>query len=137
MQRAFSSLKQIAVDRSDARNQAVGRRLLEQVVFAAPEALGGHGQGAIFDETVGIEKVLHIGARGALVLRAAGNRIGPVLIEGEGMALDHLGQVGADGVKVDLLLYALSRPIPRPPPETTAAHRSFTVSLSDTQIART
>ena len=62
--RAFGS-EHGAIDRSDAGHHAVGRCLGDQVGFAAPAALGRHGQRAVFDEAAGVAQVGDVLARGA------------------------------------------------------------------------
>ena len=64
----------------------------------------------MLDERAGVAEVVDVFAGGALLrAAAAGEGVGPVLVEGGGVALVHLGEVGSDVVEVDLLLDGLAR----------------------------
>jgi hypothetical protein len=86
------------VDAADAGHHAVGRGVAHQVVLAAPAALGGDGQRAVFQKATLVAQVGDVFARGALALRVAarhGLGAGGVLREGE--ALLQALQVGPGG----------------------------------------
>ena len=71
----------------------------------AARALAGDGEGAPFDEAAGIDQVVEILPRRALVgLAPARHGVGPLVVERERAALEILGEVGPDMVEVDLLL---------------------------------
>ena len=97
--------EQRAVHAADAGDQSVGRRLLDQVVDGAARALAGDGEGAPLDEAAGIDQVVEILPRRALVgLAPARPGVGPLVVERERAAFEILGKVGPDMVEVDLLL---------------------------------
>src|SRR5690606_39577437 len=82
-------------DRSRAGDQAVGRGASDEVVEAAPAALGGDGERAVFDEAVGIEQVGDV-----LAGRASARRVPPLgdlgsaFVQPDALSLDGLGEVG-------------------------------------------
>ncbi len=58
----------------------------------------------MLDERARVAQVVDVLAGRALVrLAAAGDGVGPGRVEGDGVALDDLGEVGPDGVEVDLV----------------------------------
>ena len=100
----------MAVDPADAGDQPVGRRALDQVVERAPPPLRGDGQRPVLDERAGVDRSSTFSravrwpcGAGAPPRRAA--RVGPSVV-----AVDDLGQVGADAIEVDR-----RRPPPRVP----------------------
>jgi len=93
----FGAMDQ-AIDAADAGHHAVSRRVAHQVVLAAPAALGGDGQRAVFQKAALVAQVGDVLPRGALALRVAarhGLGTGGVLREGE--ALLQALQVDPDG----------------------------------------
>ncbi len=70
-QRARSAPKTSACTSAGAGDEAVGRRVLLQVVQAAAAALRRHREGAVFDERAGIEQRRDVLARAAPALGAA------------------------------------------------------------------
>ena len=65
----------------------------------------GDGEGAPFDEAAGIDQVVEVLARRALVgLAPPRHRVGPLLVERQRAALEVFGEIGADVIEVDLLL---------------------------------
>ncbi|MCY1218013.1 hypothetical protein D9M72_299460 [compost metagenome] len=93
--------EQAAVDRAGAGDEAIGRRVGDQVGFAAAARLRRHRQAAVFAEAAGIAQVADVLARGALAARAAPRHgIGAGGVVEEGMAVEHALQVGADGRRV-------------------------------------
>ncbi len=68
----------------------------------AATPLGGDGQGAVLDEAARIEQVVDVLPRRPVAgLATSGDSLGPVGVEGEGVAVDDLLQVGPDVVGVD------------------------------------
>ncbi len=95
---------QIAIDAADAGDQAVGGRVLDQVLDGAAAALRGDHQRAVLDEAAGIAQVVDVLARGALMSFApARDRLGPRIIEAERVALLHFLQIVADVIEIDFL----------------------------------
>ena len=91
------------VDRADAGDQAVRRRVGDQVFHAAAPRLGGHGECTVLGEGAALAQVRDVLARGAAA-RGMAPRDGlrPVGVEREGVAIDHALQVGAYGVGIGL-----------------------------------
>ena len=66
---------------------------------------GGDREGAVLDERAGVEQVVEVLPRRALVgLAPPRHRVGPLVVERQRAALEILGEVGPDMVEVDLLL---------------------------------
>ena len=104
MQRAPSGAEFFRVHGGDAGDQAVGRRVLDEVVDLAPPALRRDRERAVFDERAVIDELRDVFARGALVgLAPALDRGRPVLVERDGVARDQFGEVRADMVEIDIL----------------------------------
>ena len=96
--------EQGAIDRADAADQAVGGADLQQMFGRVAAALGGHGEGAVFEEGARIDQVVDVLPGGALVAGpAAGHGLGPRLVQGGQPAGVDLGQVGPDEIEVDFL----------------------------------
>ena len=92
------------VDGGDAGDQAVGRRVADEVVDLAPPALRGDRQRAVFDEGAVVDELRDVLARGALVgLAAALDRGRAVLVQRDGVARDQFGEIGPDVVEIDIL----------------------------------
>src|SRR5438477_650407 len=73
--------EQRAVDPADAGDQPVGRSLLDQVLDRAARALAGDREGAPFDERAGIDQVVEVLPRRALVgLAPPRHRLGPLVV---------------------------------------------------------
>lgn len=97
---------QAAIDGADSRDQSVGRCSADEVVHAAPLSLSGHSQGAVLDDIASVQEILDVFTRGPLVfLMPFRDGIGTVLVQAECMALDHLGQFGADTPGFVLLVH--------------------------------
>ena len=104
MQRAASGAEFFGVHGGDAGDQAVGRRVPDEIVDLAPAALGGDRQRAVFDERAVIDELRDVLARRALVgLAPALDRGRAVFIQRDGVARDQFGQIGADVVEIDIL----------------------------------
>lgn len=77
--------------------------LTSQALDGAPPLLRGDGQRPELLEGAGVEKVVQVLARGPLPGPAAArDGVGAVLVEGQGGASPHLGEVGPDQLEVDL-----------------------------------
>ena len=101
----FAELR--GVDRADAGDQAIGRAQFLQFLGRTAAALGGQGHGAVFDEAVRVEQVGEVFPHRALAGLAPLGHGGRAARIGEAfVALQHFGQVGADMLKVDVLLAA-------------------------------
>ena len=95
----------LAVHQADAGQDAVAGGVLAQVVEAAALALGGDGGLAVFEEGAGIADLGEVLAPRLVAAGVAlGDRLGAALVAAVGVALQRLGEVGADPVEVDLLL---------------------------------
>ena len=93
----------VRVHGGDARNQAVGRRVLDQIIHLAPPALGGDRERAVFDKGAVIDELGDVLARGALVgLAAPLDRGRAVFVERDGVALVQFGEIGADVIEIDI-----------------------------------
>ena len=102
---ALLGAEQRAVDPADAGDQTVGRRLLDQVLLGAPRPLAGNGEGAPFDEAAGIDQVVEILPRRALVgLAPPRHGVRPLVVQRERPALEIFGKIGPDMIEVDRLL---------------------------------
>ena len=76
--------EELAVDPGGAADQAVGRRLRDQVLDLAAAALGGDREAAVLDEGAGIDEVGDVLARGAAAGRVAAlDRLGARLVVGQ------------------------------------------------------
>ena len=92
----------VGVDGGDAGDQAVGGRVLDQVIELAAAALRGDRQRAVFDERPGIDQLRDVFSRGALVgLAPSLDRCRATGIERVGVARDHLRQIGTDVIEID------------------------------------
>jgi len=92
----------VGVDGGDARDQAVGRRVHDEIVDLAAATLRGDRQRAVFDERAVVDQLGDVLPRGALVgLAAALDRGRAVLIEGDGVAGDQFGEIRADVIEID------------------------------------
>ena len=99
-------VKQRAVDAADAGDQAVGRRVCDQVVERTALPLGGNDQRAVLDKRVRVAQVGDILAAGALAgLAPAGDRLGTGGVKPDRVSFNDLGQVGADVGKIDRCLF--------------------------------
>ena len=93
--------EQVAVDRAQARHQPVGRRPGDQVVDRPAAALRRDDQRAVLDECPRVAEVLDVLPRRALPGRpAAGHHVRPGRVEPDGVAVEHLTQIGPDPVEV-------------------------------------
>ena len=102
MQRASSSAELVGVHGGDARDQAIGRRVPDEVIELASAALGGDRQRSVFDERALIDQLRDVFPRRALIgLAPALDRGGTVLVERDGVAGDEIGKIGADMVEID------------------------------------
>ena len=103
MQRAALRTEHVGVDRGNAHDETVGRRVLDEFVELAPAALRRDREAAVFDERAGIDELRDVLARGALVgVAAALDRGRAVRVERVGLARDQLGEIGTDVVEVDV-----------------------------------
>src|SRR6185295_6151402 len=95
---------EIAVDAADARDHAVARSFLDQLLQAASRALCGQRQRTVFEERPGIAQVLDVLSRRAL-LRGPSTRncLRPLGIESAPLARLHLGEVAANVIEIDAL----------------------------------
>src|SRR5262249_14133176 len=59
-------LEELAVYVADARNQALGRRALDQVLHGAPTALRGDHERTVLDERSGVTEILDVLSCGSL-----------------------------------------------------------------------
>ncbi|MGX1040664.1 hypothetical protein AB7M41_000370 [Bradyrhizobium diazoefficiens] len=93
----------LAIDGRNAHDEAVGRRVLDEVVELAPAALGRDREAAVLHEGAVVDELRDVLAGGALVgVAAALDRGRPVRIERVGLARDQLGEIRADVVEVDI-----------------------------------
>ena len=93
--------EQRSVDGAETGDDAVGRRVAQQLVHRAAAALRGDGQRAVFDEAAGVAQILDIGPRGAAALRVPlGDGFVARRVACQSVARDHLGEVGADRVEI-------------------------------------
>jgi len=93
----FGAMDQ-AIDAADAGHHAVSWRVAHQVVLAAPAALGGHGQRAVFDEAALVAQIRDVFAGRALAQGVApGDGFGAAGVQGERVAVHHALQVRAKG----------------------------------------
>ncbi len=89
----------VAVDVADAGDEAVRRRALDELLLGAPAFLGREDQRPVLDERVGVDEVGEVLAGGAPALVVAlGHRVGAVLVEAEGVAVEDRLEVVADPV---------------------------------------
>ena len=96
--RAFGS-EHCPVDRADAGHHAVGWRVRDQVLRAAPAALRRHSQRAIFEERALVAQIGDVLPRGSHAQRVAlGDRVRARGIEEEALALAQPGQISPLGV---------------------------------------
>ena len=93
----------------------------------------------MLDERAVVAEVVDVLARGALVrLAAAGDGVGTGRVERDGVALDDLGEIGADGVEVDLVgRWSSTRPPTSAGSTNTSGWPSKTVSPTATPTRRT
>ena len=90
------------IDRANARDHAIGRRVLDQVLDRASLALRRKGQSAVFMEAALIKKLCDVLARSALPGGTpAGHRLRPVFIAQKGLSGDEFGEVWPDVIRVD------------------------------------
>lgn len=86
----------VGADGGQAGDQTVGRGVGDQVLLGAPAALRGDGQGAVFDEAAGVDEVVDVLPGSAPALPVPfGDGVRAPLVQGPGVPLDHLVQVGA------------------------------------------
>ena len=82
-------------------DQPVGRRPGDQVVDRPAAALRGDDQRAVLDERPRVAEVLDVLPRRALPGRpAAGHHVRPGRVEPDGVAVEHLTEVGPDPVEI-------------------------------------
>ena len=102
MQRASCAPNLFGIDRGDAGDQPVGRRVLDEIVDAAAAALGGDRQRAVFDERAVVDQLRDVFPRRSLIgLAPARDRRRAVLVERHGMARNQFRQIGPDVVEID------------------------------------
>ena len=98
------------VDAPHPRHHAVGGGIANQIVDFPPAALGGHHQGGVFDEAVGIAEVVDILPGRALAgLASPGHRFWTPCVEDQVVAFVNLGQVGANRIEIRHLLFPRRR----------------------------
>jgi hypothetical protein len=94
------------VDGGNAGDQAIRRRVLDEVVDLAPAALGGDRQRAVFDEGTRIDQLRDVFPRRSLIgLAPARDRRGAIGVERHGMPCDQFRQIGPDVVEIDCGFY--------------------------------
>ena len=87
------------IDGAQARHQTIGRALVDQLGLGEAAALRGQCQAAVLQEAAFVQDITDVLARRAVALGVApGHGLGAASIGQQRMALDHLGQVGADVV---------------------------------------
>ncbi len=97
----FFRRKYISIYVADAGDQTVSGSSFDKIIQRTPSALSGHGQGAIFNKSSCIKKILHIGARGALIFfRSFRHHIRAVFIQPVRMPFNHLCQIRAQRIAV-------------------------------------
>ena len=104
MQRAASAPNFSRVHGGDAGDQAVGRRVLDQVVDLAPPALGGDRRASRIRQSEPSSTRWAMFSRAVrwLVLRRRSTEAGTVFVERDGVALDQFGEIGTDVVEIDI-----------------------------------
>ena len=110
-------VEQLAVDRAHAGDDAVARRVLAQRLDRVALVLPRDDERPVFLEGPGIDEAVDVLARHAVAqLPAPGDRVRPVLVQPEGVAVVALAQVVADVIRVQLRPpRRRRRPRPRPP----------------------
>lgn len=89
------------VDSPRPRDEAVGRRTLEQLLEVAASPLSRDRERPVLDEAALVDEVADVLARGAPPSgAAAAHRLGPRVVARQRLALEHLGEVSADRVGV-------------------------------------
>ena len=96
-------VEEVAVDDAVARDHAVGRGALDEIVNGAAPALGGNEQGSVFHEGIRLHEILKVLPGGALSrLAASGHGVRAMLIEPEAVPFDDFGEVRANVVKIEV-----------------------------------
>src|SRR5687768_5515705 len=84
-----------SVDPAETRDQAVRRRLLDQVLFRPPASLSGYRKSAVLDERTLIEQPCYVGSGRLTVLVGAFlDSLRPRFIPGEGASFEQLREFG-------------------------------------------
>jgi hypothetical protein len=97
--------KQVSIHTAHGRDHAVARRSLDQVWNRATRALSGEDEGAVLDDRAGVEETLDVLLHRALAPRVAALHCGrAVLVPRLGASVEHLPQVVANVVEIDLPL---------------------------------
>ncbi len=97
-------VEHVPVHAADAGDEAIGRAAGQQIVESPPMTLRRDDQGAVLDERARVDQVIDILARGPMVgLVAALDGIRPVVVARQGPTLQHLGQIRANGIEVELI----------------------------------
>lgn len=90
--------------RTGAGDQAIGGAQLQQLLGGTPATLGGQGETAIFAEAALVQQVEHVLPRGTLSgLAPPGKRLRTTLVAQRCLALEYLGEIGADMRQVQRL----------------------------------
>ncbi len=93
----------LGVDGRDAHDEAVGRRVLDEIVELAPAPLRRDRKAAILHERAVVDELRDILARGALIgVAAALDRSRAIFVERVGLARDQFGEIGTDVVEIDI-----------------------------------
>ena len=93
----------LGVDGRDAHDEAVGRRVLDEIVELAPAPLRGDREAAVFHERAVVDELRDVLARGALIgVAAALDRGRAIFVERVGLARDQFGEIGTDVVEIDI-----------------------------------
>ena len=96
--------EQVAVDRADAADEAVGRRVGDEIGEVTPAALSGDHERAVLDERPVVDEVGDVLPRRAPAsLAAPSDGVGAGLVEAGDVPLDRLGEVGADTARGGVL----------------------------------
>jgi hypothetical protein len=87
----FVGFKKRSVNRTDARDKAVGRSLADEIMHRPPLALSGDRKRSVFNEMI-VTEVFYVGASRALVLLLPPcHCFRALLIKAKGMPLYNLG----------------------------------------------
>ena len=96
--------EKIAVHRGEPRHDAVARRIADEILLRATRRLRRDGERSEFDETVGIDERGDVLARRAMIgLAPPGDRLRAIRVESKSLTRQHVGEILANGVRVDRL----------------------------------
>ena len=107
MQRAAFAAELFRVHGGYAGDQAVGWRVLDEIVDLAPPALRGDRQRAVFDEGAFVDEVSDVlSGRPLIGLAPPLDRGRTVLVQRDRVPRDDFGKVGTDMIEIDIRLFS-------------------------------